>query len=1450
MSVAVSATVPLVEDTDTVLGLVHGGQTMLLRLVASTPLPPHTVVRITSTQRTVSTAVFDCDVIPSLPVNPSDADTMEGMFMTPKECTEMFLLVRIHETIDLQGVRWSRHPASPMSIGETVTIDRGEEDERGMAVFYLREDDLAVASLAADVRCNGEYFCDHKAALFGHSISFARPQHPDGMASVQPPRLRDRTVIPDSTLSVPWFLTVEWQHVHANDSLTAHIFRGSILLPALPHNFSVDTFSLPLNEFVPIAFDLPPGEPVGALCVSGWSADWSSPFFVLRGTYPPTAAKPHSGLPIVSADGVEALPRCLQVGFATNASVIVDVYVPDDFIGDVSTMYLDVVELEDVLALLDDGVVVNRTLSAGSFVVPVELPDESTPYMVSVSFSCLPGESPCTASNEAITNIPGIHALTKDGGEFVQFADAVYSTVLIGATYTQAGDRGFVDTFRLSGTVLDTNVTGVIMSVSALPIALPTVDGEAVPVSFSPGSRAVAPVRVDSLSTDRVAVITFSHPMSYLTAAVDAFGPPTFSGHGVSERFRLQSASNSTSIVSFAEVVSGGPPSPDTGSAYVWAAVSADAPESVTVRASSVHDCGVHDASNVVVDCVGLHRVKLPLEGPVVAIVETLAGGGDGHNWTTGLYAGPPGYFPTSLPGLAYPRDWIYIPSGGTLHFLRLASTDARPVRLRVTLEPEVVLCHPVLLCSGHGVCGSNVSAPCECLEGVAYGWSGERCEVEDGGAAGVLLGLVLALVVALACLVASRSSTVRQSIRRVLSRQHDVPAGDSDVGDEHYAPLLQSQRTELGEFDCRAAPLLELHAETGDSLDMDPVRIEFDSICVEVRDHTTKEKVQVLRNISLSFPPRSVTAVMGSSGSGKTTLLRVMAGWLTPSSGTVTLNGDTRLSPKTLLRSVVSLGFVPRDDVLAPQLTVRESLYHAARMRTPKSRVQQRRSALVDAVLRRLDLESVADAPVGTATRSVLSSGQRRRVSIGLELVAECSVLVLDEPTSGLSSLGALQIMQVLGRIAASGVTVVAVVHQPRRDMLRHIDQLAVLSNGQLRYLGQPTAAAALGQLQDRRPDVASLLSSGPGVNVADIVVDHIDVFPIVTFESLRATERRERAETRRVQRRLHLGSGAAVVDSSSDDDDTHAAVEVVPAPMLARPRAPRRLPWRRQVVIFTKLGVLQTVRSPATLAVIYGSVAATSVLLGMGFSASSYVGPPLRELWASCPPSFQDECSVNQDDTYLSQSTMVATGLGLSAALSFLSTFGGVERDVCRRNSRTGVQDNSAYFLGKVLADMVHLVLAPLVFTVIFAYLSAPTMTVTSLYVVSFNIYFVCSAVSYVTSIVASDSRSLVVATGYVVLSIAIGAFIPAVRDVEASLGSVAEYLVPRLTYAHWAIQSFYLSAVAPYAPIYDTELAISAYHMNESEGDLAFLVPILMGVAYRIVAALFIAWTPPSV
>jgi ABC-type multidrug transport system ATPase subunit len=1460
ISVAVSPTVPVAEDTPTVLGVVHGGQMMLLRLVPSAPVPPFTVIRLTSTQRTSSATVFACDVIPDFPVSTEGLGPMEGMYVTPKECTDLYVLVRMHETVDLQRVQWTRMQAKPISIGEPVTVDRSTAPEDGLAVYYLRKNEADVDALAAVIECNGDISCGHNSALFGNAVTVTRPETPDGMSAAF---FSDglSTVAPDAPDAVSWFVTVGWARFAANDTLTVRLMRGTIPLPVLPTNFTLDVTDVPTDVFVPLSFDLPPSESMGALCLSGWTVDWSSPFFVIRGTLPRTAAKPQAGLEVTGPDGVTQFPRCLQVGFAPNTTVIVEVFVPEDFVGIDTTMLLDMVELDDVLTVTGDGVPANRTLTPGEFVVPVQLPDATTPYAISLTFTCLTDDASCADANGKVVLESGVYALTADGQEFVHFGRMFRTTVKVNMTYTRTGERGFVDTFRLSGTVMESNASAVRMSVSALPIARPSIDGDAVPLSFSvasttaKGPLAVAPVRVDSLSADRVVLVTFSHPLAWLTADVSAFAPPYFFDHGSSTRFRLHRGANTTSIMSFAETISGGPPSPDTGSTYVWAALPLDAPladAAVTVRASSVRDCGVHDASNIVVDCVGVYKVKLPTEGPAVVMVETMVGGGDGHNWTTGLFAGPPGYFPTVLPGLAYPRDWIYVPAGRSLHLLRRASSDEWPIHLRVIVEPEVVLCHPVLLCSGHGVCGSNVTSPCECLEGVAYGWSGEHCEVEDGGAAGVLLGLVLAMASVLACTLAARSTTVRKSVARVRARRGDGQIDREGFVDEALPPqLLQSQRTERGEFDSRAAPLLELHAETGDSLDMDPVRIEFDSICVEVRDHTTKESVQLLRNISIRFAPRSVTAVMGSSGSGKTTLLRVMAGWLTPSSGTVTLNGDTRLSPKTLLRSVVSLGFVPRDDVLAPQLTVRESLYHAARMRTPKSSVRHRKSALVDTVLRRLDLESVADAPVGTPTRSVLSSGQRRRVSIGMELVSECSVLVLDEPTSGLSGLGALQIMQVLGRIAASGVTVVAVIHQPRRDMLRHIDQLAVLSNGQLRYLGQPTAAAALRQLDDRSPDVASLLSSGPGVNVADIVVDHVEVFPIVTFESLQAADRRERAETRRTHRRLHLGgTGAAESDSSSDGEDVHSAVMVVPAPMLARPRAPRRLPWRRQVVIFTKLAALQTVRSPATLAVIYGSVTLTSLLLGIAFSASSYIGPPLTELWASCPPSFQDECSVNQDDTYLSQSTMVTTGLGLSAALSFLSTFGGIEREVCRRNSRTGVQDNSAYFLGKALSDMVHLILAPLLFTVIFAYLSAPTMPITSLYVVAFNIYFVCSAISYVTSIIASDSRSLVLATGYVVLCITIGAFFPAVRDVEARMGDIAALLLPRLTYAHWAVQSYYLSAVEPYAPIYDTQLAISTYHMNESEGDLAFIVPLLMGFIYRIIAVLIIVFTPPSV
>jgi hypothetical protein len=105
------------------------------------------------------------------------------MYVTPKECTDLYVLVRMHETVDLQRVQWTRMQAKPISIGETVTVDRSTAPEDGLAVYYLRENEADVDSLAAVIECNGGTTCGHNSALFGNAVTVTRPETPNGMSS-------------------------------------------------------------------------------------------------------------------------------------------------------------------------------------------------------------------------------------------------------------------------------------------------------------------------------------------------------------------------------------------------------------------------------------------------------------------------------------------------------------------------------------------------------------------------------------------------------------------------------------------------------------------------------------------------------------------------------------------------------------------------------------------------------------------------------------------------------------------------------------------------------------------------------------------------------------------------------------------------------------------------------------------------------------------------------------------------------------------------------------------------------------------------------------------------------------------------------------------------------------------------------------------------------------------
>ena len=194
--------------------------------------------------------------------------------------------------------------------------------------------------------------------------------------------------------------------------------------------------------------------------------------------------------------------------------------------------------------------------------------------------------------------------------------------------------------------------------------------------------------------------------------------------------------------------------------------------------------------------------------------------------------------------------------------------------------------------------------------------------------------------------------------------------------------------------------------------------------------------------------------AMLGPSGSGKTTLLTALGGRLAGKvSGSITYNGQP--FSRSMKRKT---GFVTQDDVLYPHLTVLETLTYAALLRLPKSLSREEKMEQAEKIIMELGLTACRNGAVGggTAVFRGISGGERKRVSIGLEMLVNPSLLLLDEPTSGLDSTTAQRIVAMLRRLARGGRTVVTTIHQPSSRLYRMFEKLVVLSDGYPIYSGQ----------------------------------------------------------------------------------------------------------------------------------------------------------------------------------------------------------------------------------------------------------------------------------------------------------------------------------------------------------------------------------------------------------
>jgi ABC transport system ATP-binding/permease protein len=298
------------------------------------------------------------------------------------------------------------------------------------------------------------------------------------------------------------------------------------------------------------------------------------------------------------------------------------------------------------------------------------------------------------------------------------------------------------------------------------------------------------------------------------------------------------------------------------------------------------------------------------------------------------------------------------------------------------------------------------------------------------------------------------------------ISRRHatlqPLPNGGCLVRDEHSqgGSFVNGRRFDEHEF------------TVGDRLEIGPFCFQFDGLALVRVANTSGGSIRatgifmqvsersligtltgrgrntntILDDVSVVIPPSRFFGLIGPSGAGKSSLLHTIAGLRKPEGGTVLIDGEDIYSHDV----PPSFGFVPQDDIVHPELTVRQAMKYSARLRLARETPRHELDRLIAQTMDQLLLTQRADLPIWR-----LSGGQRKRVSVAAELLARPSILFLDEPSSGLDPATEFQLMTLLRDLADTGCTIVCTTHVMENAFL--IDQLVILAGGCLAFQGSP---------------------------------------------------------------------------------------------------------------------------------------------------------------------------------------------------------------------------------------------------------------------------------------------------------------------------------------------------------------------------------------------------------
>eukprot|EP00762_Andalucia_godoyi_P006710 ANDGO_06238.mRNA.1 Putative white-brown complex homolog protein 30 len=615
---------------------------------------------------------------------------------------------------------------------------------------------------------------------------------------------------------------------------------------------------------------------------------------------------------------------------------------------------------------------------------------------------------------------------------------------------------------------------------------------------------------------------------------------------------------------------------------------------------------------------------------------------------------------------------------------------------------------------------------------------------------------------------------------------------------------------------------------------------IEYDGISFE-----TPDGLKVLNGLSGRIVPGRLTALMGPSGAGKTTLLHVISGKERITSGTLLCDGVQLTKEAQLWRT---FGFVPQQDTMISELTVYDNVYFSAVFRSPKGSLRRKIVEKVNEVLKSLQIAHRTKSLVGDEEKKVISGGEKKRVSIGMELVAGPSVLFLDEPTSGLDSSASVKLVHLLKeRVHSDGLTCVAVVHQPRFEVFNMFDDLVLLApGGYMAFNGPVSKLSAYLEHLGFRCD---------GRNVADTALDALvsDKYTPLQWNALWKVIAPFFCE-HPLSAEIPAAVSILQPSSTGTPDPTDRA-----SPSATEDEQNNGLPgclaWTSRTARLVQSNACSTfsdlwfdlklffVGPPSTLPpsqswyiVFLGCLHRTvyqlwnqkkrlleenflhlvaGIVLGFSGQHQYFLGPVDTDVVALCPLELRKTCSSPVKDQLGYLGLFIVWGISFVGVTASTKTFGS-EAVQYWRDASHGLNP-IMYFLAKLVADFVfRMIPAAFVFSVGFCQFFSSPVSGPEMFGVILLIYLNAFSIGYLSSHVFDSRMSNMGGTTIsLILAVAFGGVVKLLPESEGLTSVFCSISYPR-----WAIELFYLVVLEHYEDVASLSriLAVRGYEMTD--------------------------------